>query len=92
MMLGRRRILLSILAVVLATGPGFAADAGEVPRISAEETRQKVEKGEAILLDVRAKAAYDASHAEGALSIPLGELEGRLGELPKNKLIAAYCT
>ena len=41
---------------------------------------------------MRGKSNYDISHADGALSIPLGELESRLGELPKDKLIAAYCT
>lgn len=91
----RRRVLFSLAALAALAGPGTAGDGGapgEVPRISAEEARRKAEKGEAVLLDVRSKNAYDASHAEGAVSIPLGELEARLGELPKDKLVAAYCT
>src|ERR1700759_395121 len=37
-------------------------------RISAAETRQALAKGEAVLVDVRPKEAYDASPAEGGLS------------------------
>jgi rhodanese-related sulfurtransferase len=45
-----------------------------------------------VLVDVRGKDAYDLEHAEGAISIPYADLESRLAELPKDKLIAAYCT
>jgi hypothetical protein len=61
-------------------------------RIGAEEAVVAVAKGNAVLIDVRAKEAYDASHAKGAKSIPLGELLTRLSELPKDKLIITYCT
>jgi hypothetical protein len=62
------------------------------PRISAAEARQALAKGQAVLVDVRPKEAYDASHAQGALSIPLSDIGSRAGELPKNKLIITYCT
>jgi len=61
-------------------------------RISAEEARQAVAKGEAVLVDVRAKESYDREHAKGALSIPLSDLGSRMGELPKDKLVITYCT
>ena len=51
-----------------------------------------MDKGDAILLDVRGKTGWDAGHIEGAVHIPMAELKQRLGELPKDKLIAAYCT
>lgn len=62
------------------------------PRISAVEARQALAKGEAVLVDVRSKEAYEASHAQGAISIPSFALDSRIGELPKNKLIITYCT
>jgi rhodanese-related sulfurtransferase len=49
-------------------------------------------RGEAVLVDVRAKLAWEGSHAEGALSIPSSEMAARIAELPKDKLIVAYCT
>ncbi len=61
-------------------------------RISVAEARQALAKGEAVLVDVRAKEAYDASHAQGAISLPLSELGSRAGELPKDKLVITYCT
>jgi 3-mercaptopyruvate sulfurtransferase SseA len=61
-------------------------------RISGEEARQAVAKGEAVLVDVRPKESYDAEHAKGAISLPLSELASRMGELPKDKLVITYCT
>lgn len=43
------------------------------------------------LLDVRPKDEYQKGHMPKATSIPLDELEERLGDLPKEKLIIAYC-
>jgi 3-mercaptopyruvate sulfurtransferase SseA len=61
-------------------------------RISPAEARQAVAKGEAVLVDVRAKESYDREHAKGAISIPLSDLASRMGELPKDKLVITYCT
>jgi hypothetical protein len=44
-----------------------------------------------IIVDVRTKQAYDEGHIAGAISIPDPETEQRLAELPKDKLIVAYC-
>jgi hypothetical protein len=61
-------------------------------RISVDEARQAVTAGKAVLVDVRPKDAFDARHAQGALSVPLSDLGSRAGELPKNKLVITYCT
>jgi hypothetical protein len=61
-------------------------------RITATEARQAVEKGTAVLVDVRPKESYDAEHAQGALTLPLSELATRANELPKDKLVITYCT
>jgi Rhodanese-like domain len=61
-------------------------------RISGEEARQAVAKGEAVLVDVRGKDAYQSRHAKGAISLPLLDLSSRMGELPKDKLVITYCT
>jgi predicted sulfurtransferase len=85
--------LLAALAIALLpalAGPAAADD--DAPRLAAEEVKRLAEKGDVVILDVRGKDAYDMEHAEGAVSIPLQELEARMSELPKNKLIAAYCT
>jgi rhodanese-related sulfurtransferase len=68
------------------------ATAADVDRIEAQEARRLVDKGEAVLLDVRSRAAWDMGHVAGALHVPLSEIEARLSQLPKDKLIVAYCT
>jgi rhodanese-related sulfurtransferase len=63
----------------------------EFEQISAAELRARLRAGETILLDVRPWIEYQAGHLPGAISIPLDELERRLGELPPDKTVVAYC-
>jgi len=44
-----------------------------------------------LIIDVRAKEAFDAGHIEGAISLPEADVDTRVGELPKDKLVVAYC-
>jgi len=44
-----------------------------------------------LLLDVREYPEFAAGHLKAARLIPLGEIERRAGELPKDKLIVAMC-
>lgn len=62
------------------------------PRVTGEEARKALAKGEAVLVDVRSKEAYETGHAKGAVSLPLSDLSARMGELPKDKLVITYCT
>lgn len=53
--------------------------------------RQALHKG-ALLLDVRTPAEYKAGHIDGALNIPLGELQKRLKEVGRKKApVVVYC-
>jgi len=61
-------------------------------RITVAELKQKLDAGDAVVYDTRAKTAYDQEHIKGALSMPSGEVAQRAGELPKDKLIVFYCT
>jgi len=89
----RRRALLGAAALLTGLGPanGWTQPA-EATRIDAEEAVRLAAKGEAVVVDVRDKLSFEGSHADGARHIPLAELANRLSELPKDKLIAAYCT
>jgi len=51
----------------------------------------KLRDGDVTLLDVRPEDEFRAGHIPGAVSIPLGELERRLSELPVGKEVVAYC-
>ncbi|MBQ7797324.1 MAG: rhodanese-like domain-containing protein [Lachnospiraceae bacterium] len=43
------------------------------------------------LLDVRDMMSFWAGHLEGAVNIPLEELEMRTGEIPKDRPVIIYC-
>jgi len=64
----------------------------EVARISLEEAKTAFDNQGAVFLDVRSKGSYDQSHIAGAVSIPLSELQSRLGELDPQQWIITYCT
>jgi rhodanese-related sulfurtransferase/predicted transcriptional regulator len=59
--------------------------------LSVEEVLRMAKRGEITLLDVRPAEEYAHSHLEGAINITLDELEERLADLPKSKMVIAYC-
>ncbi len=69
--------------------------AGTRPAIIRSVTVQQLEdqlRHDAVLLvDVRSRAEWDAGHLPGARHIPLGELAGRLAELPASGTIVVHC-
>ena len=56
-----------------------------------ESLLKAARKGEVVVLDVRPSEEYLNAHLPFARSIPLEELRQRLGELPKDRAIVAYC-
>lgn len=66
----------------------------EVPRVPLEVALTALQSGAAVLVDVRSKQAYDASHIAGAVSIPLAEIEKNPTglNLAKDQWIITYCT
>lgn len=64
---------------------------GDVDAIGREELVARMRSGAAVLIDVRPSEEFEAGHIEGARSIPLEELEGRLAELPVDREVVAYC-
>lgn len=64
----------------------------EIARISADEAHIRLMQGEAVIVDVRDRDSYTNMHIPGALSIPLDEIDLRMGELPRDAEIITYCT
>jgi rhodanese-related sulfurtransferase/predicted transcriptional regulator len=63
----------------------------EVEAIGREELIERLGRGDVVLVDVRPAEEFAAGHIDGARSIPLDELERRLGELPSEREVIAYC-
>jgi rhodanese-related sulfurtransferase/DNA-binding HxlR family transcriptional regulator len=63
----------------------------EVEHIGREELRERLRRGDVVLVDVRPPEEFEAGHIDGARSIPLDELDQRLQELPPDLEVIAYC-
>jgi hypothetical protein len=73
-------------------GKPLPVAADHVPRISIAEAKAAFDRGEAVIIDVRPLESYKQEHIKGSISIPNSDTAARLNELPKSKLIIAYCS
>jgi rhodanese-related sulfurtransferase len=62
-----------------------------VEEVTAEELATRLDRGRAVVIDVRPTLEYAAGHIAGARSIPIDELGDSLGDLPRSREIIAYC-
>jgi len=63
----------------------------EFEKVTIDELRDRLQTGKAVLIDARPEVEYQAGHLPQAISIPLDELDRRLGELPRNRMLIVYC-
>ena len=61
-------------------------------RIGAEELHKLWLTNDVFIIDTRADSAYKQEHIKGSISMPTGTVLDHIADLPRNKLIAAYCT
>ncbi len=59
--------------------------------VSHEELADRLRDGVVTLIDVRPGEEFAAGHIPGAVNIPLDELPRRLGDLPADRTVIAYC-
>lgn len=69
----------------------FLQERSPLQSVNAAELVERMEAGDVLILDVRPELEYRSGHIPEARSIPIDELETRLGELPRKKEIIAYC-
>lgn len=58
--------------------------------VGRDELRDRVQRGDVVVLDVRPAEEFRAGHIPGAVSIPAEQLSARLDELPLGEIVA-YC-
>ena len=69
----------------------YFSGAGGLEALPREELVRRAQEGRIVLIDVRPVEEYEAGHIAGSLSIPLGDLDRRLSEIPREKEVVAYC-
>ena len=80
------KILIAVAIFIILTR--VLQSRGAIP---GSEARALVESG-ALLVDVRSETEFAHKHLDGALNIPLNQLEGRMAELGnKDREIVVYC-
>lgn len=104
-----KRLVLVLAALLVAGGAfaqptqnaaseamaAFIAEASQASwlQIAPDAAFDFIEQVEPFVLDVRRQDEFDAGHIEGAVNIPLAELDGRIAELPQdlNAPFLVYC-
>ncbi|WP_207435062.1 MBL fold metallo-hydrolase [Sabulibacter ruber] len=59
--------------------------------ISAQEFAQRVKETSGVIVDVRKPSEFDAEHLEGAVNMPLSNLNEYLAEIPRDKTVFIHC-
>jgi len=66
--------------------------ADEARRITAQELYELYQKDKVLIIDTRTEPSYKESHIKGAILIPAGDFPSKADQLPRDKMIVAYCT
>jgi len=94
-------IIAALIAALALVGCGTAPTAaptaaptvatGALPLEVSVDDADELRQAGALVLDVREPAEWATGHIEGATLISLGELEARVGELPRDRDIVVVC-
>jgi len=69
----------------------FFEDEDDIEGLSIEDLWRRIKEKNVVLIDVRPPEEYDKGHIQGAVSIPLSQLQDKLDEIPKDREVVAYC-
>jgi rhodanese-related sulfurtransferase len=85
----RRHFLSTLLLALLAA---FGLQAQDVKKLSADDLKQYLADGKYYFLDVREPSELEQyGSVKGYVNIPLGQLEKRMSEVPKEATIVTMC-
>lgn len=75
------------------SSPAAANTPGDgVRRITTVDLKSLMDKGEAVVIDVRADASWEAGHIKGSRHIPTDKILEEADKLPRDKTIVTYCS
>ena len=79
------------VAEVAVLAHDYLGERADVEQLSAAELRERLERGEVVILDVRPEAEYRAGHIAGSVSAPLERLPELASGLQRRREVVAYC-
>jgi hypothetical protein len=85
-------VAFGLFAVLIAGVPATAQQSEDIERIAVGSLKEQLDSGETmILIDVREDYELEEDGAiEGAIHIPMGELEARMSDIPKDIRLVFY--
>jgi rhodanese-related sulfurtransferase len=86
-----RDVAVRHVAEVSGLAEEYLGERDGVEQLSASELRERLERGQVVVLDVRPEPEYRAGHIAGARSAPLPMLAALAPKLPRRREIVAYC-
>lgn len=84
-------IVALIVYLIAVAGKGGSANSSLPRKVSVDQAYQLYQQSDTLILDVREQNEWDAYHATNTMLIPLGQLAGRVNEIPKDKKIVVVC-
>jgi len=90
-LLSMRRVAENRLAEIEQIKTRFLEGKKGMDPLDKQGLLDRIQAGDVTVLDVRPPEEYQSGHIEGALPVPLHELEMMMMTLPKEKEIVAYC-
>ena len=90
-LIGFDRVVGYLSAEQLLAGARESGTLDRVPQLSATALVQAVESGDAAVVDVRSNVEFASGHLPGAINIPMGELDARSIEVPRERPVVLHC-
>jgi rhodanese-related sulfurtransferase len=84
-------VLIAIVSGGMLLWPSLQRRGGGAGGLDTLRATRLINDAHAVVLDVREPAEFNAGHLPNSRHIPLGELEGRAGELPSGKPVIVVC-
>lgn len=85
-------LTIGLFTILIVGGPVAARQSDDIERIGVQNLKEQLDNGETfILIDVREDYELEEDGAiEGAIHIPMGELEARMSDIPKDIRLVFY--
>ena len=85
-----RRVAIAQVDAMQELTKGYLGDRDDIEMITGDELAARLERGEALVIDVRPQAEYAAGHLPGAVHVPPDRLE-LLAQVPGDTEVVVYC-